>query len=90
MDIVSAGAVVAAGVGRSLGKGLLPRSACCVGRSAEDDSLPRLARYLASIHGVLDVRVLEKRGWYEMEDRVGGPVAPSGAAREPRGPPRGG
>ena len=29
----------------------------------EDDALPRLARYLISLHDVANVRILEKRGW---------------------------
>lgn len=29
----------------------------------EDDLLPRLAQYLASLRGVVDVRTVEKRGW---------------------------
>jgi RNA polymerase II subunit A small phosphatase-like protein len=33
----------------------------------EDDVLPRLARYLISIHQTPNVRVVEKRGWYQQQ-----------------------
>ena len=49
--------------------------------AADDDVLPRLARYLDSIHQTPNVRVLEKRGWMQPGNRSVVTLRGSGPSR---------